>query len=166
METTIRRVRETHHSIVDGAFYAPCGFRHSLAAKCPKRGIPRPRLALTRPRPFVTIRPLLSCWKTKEGAMKRLGIVLFFLLGSFLLGCREPEPLQPVCYPMCCQPCPQPCPQVCAPPCGSCTPIATPQPALQPYVLQPSPVMSGAAQPPPTLPSSTPYSPAQPQLQR
>ena len=73
-------------------FTPPCGFRHSLAAKCPKRGIPRPRLALTRPQPFVTIRPLLSLPEDKGRTMKRLAIAWLFLLGSFLLGCREPEP--------------------------------------------------------------------------
>ena len=76
--------------------------------------------------------------------MRRLGIVLLFLLGSFLMGCHEPEPMQPVCYPMYCQPCPQICPQVCTPSCGSYTPVVTQpqpavqQPATQPYTTRPS----------------------------
>lgn len=74
--------------------------------------------------------------------MKRLGMILFFLMGAFLVGCREEQQVQPVAYPIYCQP----CPQVCVPQCtqtysNPCSPVGTVQPhpvSTQPTMPQPS----------------------------
>jgi hypothetical protein len=98
--------------------------------------------------------------------MKRLGIVWLSLLALFLVGCREPEPVQPMCYPMCCQPCPPPCSRACQPACGTCVPACgscAPVAVQQPYVpsaaqIGPAPVVQ---QPPALPPNNSPYSPQQ-----
>jgi hypothetical protein len=89
--------------------------------------------------------PLRWMLNRKEVAMKRLGIVIFSLLGVFQVGCQESRPVQPVNYPIYCQPCPQVCvpdySQSCNNPCSP----AQGRPAVQQLSPQP-------ATPKPTLP--------------
>ena len=70
--------------------------------------------------------------------MTRLGIALIFLMIGFQAGCRETQPVSPVCAPL--YYCPPPCPPVCAPAVSNpCTPSMS-RPAV-PQSVMPQPAL-------------------------